>query len=529
LVDPTTSSAAPGTVYSPHLRTALVFTGTGTAGAYHAGVLRALHEAGVKVDIVAGRGVGVVAAMFAAVDGGARLWDSQGLWRSRKVRRLYGARGTLRLAAWSLAAALGVLLLPLGVLVLGLAVYPVAFVIRTAGLDAGAALVGAYRELLDLAFQPAGLPILLPRLMFLALVVLLATLVGGAVASAIRQGPRRRARGPLWWQLFGAPLNASRAADWFTKGLWQLMRGAAPIPTPAAEDLGTRYAELLADNLGQPGFRELIMTVHDIDARRDLVFALLGEPHRRSFFSSHDSAPRSEHSAVSTRHPAPSTPHPAPSTQDPGPRTQHPAPSTRHAAPIKTRMVSARGHRSLDTLDLGGAARRHTLDPLIAALCLPVATAPHLMTFAPEASWRGETHRLCDRTDAIGRLLEEVANAGAEQLIMVAGVPAAHGPHMLLAGRRDARGQVGEYLAASETSSVEDAITVRAGLFQAVFRIRPAHNPLGPLDFAGSYDEQSDRVQAVSELVDRGYEDGYRQFVDPVVGASGERLAPATR
>ena len=32
--------------YSPHLRTALVFTGTGTAGAYHAGVLRALHEAG---------------------------------------------------------------------------------------------------------------------------------------------------------------------------------------------------------------------------------------------------------------------------------------------------------------------------------------------------------------------------------------------------------------------------------------------------------------------------------------------------
>lgn len=474
-----TTLAESSASYSPHLRTALVFTGTGTAGAYHAGVLRALHEAGVKVDIVAGRGVGVVAAMFAAVDGGARLWESQGLWRSQKVRRLYGARGTLRLAAWSLAAALGVLLLPLGVLVLGLAVYPVAFVIRAAGLDAGTALVTVYRELLDLAFQPAGLPILLPRLVFLALVVLLATLVGGAVAGAIQKGPRRRARGPLWWRLFGAPLNASRAAHWFTNGLWQLMRGAAPIPTPAAEDLGTRYAELLADNIGQPGFREIIMTVHDIDARRDLVFALLGEPHRRSFF--------------------------------------------------QMRLGAARGPRSLETLDLGGAARRHTIDPLIAALRLPVATAPHLMTFSPEASWRGETHRLCDRTDAIGRLLEEVANAGAEQLIIVAGVPAAHGPHTLLAGRRDARGQVGEYLAAIETSSVEDGITARAGLFQAVFRIRPAHNPLGPLDFAGSYDEQSDRVQAVSELVDRGYEDGYRQFVDPVVGASGERLAPATR
>ena len=40
--------------YSPQRRTALVLTGTGTAGAYHAGVLRALHEAGVKLDIVAG-------------------------------------------------------------------------------------------------------------------------------------------------------------------------------------------------------------------------------------------------------------------------------------------------------------------------------------------------------------------------------------------------------------------------------------------------------------------------------------------
>ena len=71
--------------YTPHLRTALVLTGTGTAGAYHAGVLRALHEAGVKIDLMAGRGIGVVGAMFGAVDGGARLWDTDGLWRSPGV------------------------------------------------------------------------------------------------------------------------------------------------------------------------------------------------------------------------------------------------------------------------------------------------------------------------------------------------------------------------------------------------------------------------------------------------------------
>ena len=44
--------------YSTRLRTALLLTGSGTAGGYHAGVLRALHEAGVKIDLVGGRGVG---------------------------------------------------------------------------------------------------------------------------------------------------------------------------------------------------------------------------------------------------------------------------------------------------------------------------------------------------------------------------------------------------------------------------------------------------------------------------------------
>jgi predicted acylesterase/phospholipase RssA len=37
--------------YSPKRRTALVFTGSGTTGAYHAGVLKALDESGVKIDV----------------------------------------------------------------------------------------------------------------------------------------------------------------------------------------------------------------------------------------------------------------------------------------------------------------------------------------------------------------------------------------------------------------------------------------------------------------------------------------------
>ena len=59
--------------------------------------------------------------------------------------------------------------------------------------------------------------------------------------------------------------------------------------------------------------------------------------------------------------------------------------------------------------------------------------------------------------------------------------------------------------------------------------IRPAHNPVGPLDLDGAFDERSDRRQGLGELLDRGYEDAYRQFIEPVVAASGERDGAARR
>ena len=104
---PVMTPDAPDRSYSTRLRTAVVLTGSGTAAAYHAGVLRALHEAGLKIDLVAGRGAGVIGAFFAAVDGGAKLWDADGIWRSRPAARFYrlaartsrrrlGARGRRR-------------------------------------------------------------------------------------------------------------------------------------------------------------------------------------------------------------------------------------------------------------------------------------------------------------------------------------------------------------------------------------------------------------------------------------------------
>src|SRR5213083_1308079 len=127
-------STPPADSYSPRLRTALVLTGIGTAGAYHAGVLRALHEAGVKLDVVAGRGVGVVGALFSAVDGAQRLWDEKGFWRSPAVGSFYSWTPMLQLAASAIAVALVVVTVPLAVAAAGLVLFPIDLVLRMAGI-----------------------------------------------------------------------------------------------------------------------------------------------------------------------------------------------------------------------------------------------------------------------------------------------------------------------------------------------------------------------------------------------------------
>src|SRR3954452_23644363 len=90
---------SPLEAYSPQRRTALVLTGVGTAGAYHAGVLRALHEAGIKLDVVSGRGAGVVGALFAAIDAAPKLWEEGGVWRRTPSVHLYRWRRAIQAAA----------------------------------------------------------------------------------------------------------------------------------------------------------------------------------------------------------------------------------------------------------------------------------------------------------------------------------------------------------------------------------------------------------------------------------------------
>ena len=131
------------------------------------------------------------------------------------------------------------------------------------------------------------------------------------------------------------PLTPTGVLDRFTKALWELIRGVSVTERPIGHEISNEYTELLSDNLGQPGFRELIVSVHDVDIRRDLVFALLAEPYRYDFFNSTDEL----------------------------------------------------GRRASETWDLAGTARGHALVALAASGSLPVVTEPHLIAFAPDSQW----------------------------------------------------------------------------------------------------------------------------------------------
>jgi hypothetical protein len=303
--------------------------------------------------------------------------------------------------------------------------------------------------------------------------IVLAVAVGAALE--MRRSPeRRKAAGAWWWRLLGAPIAADVARRRFGDALWQLIRGGAHMARPSGTALGRRYADVLTENLGQPGFRELMLVVTDLDARRDVVGALLQEPYRHEF-----GAPR------------------------PG-----------------------RERRS-EAIDLAGAGRDHAFDFVAAALTPPVGCDPHLMTFGADTFWRGETHRMCDRPGAVSRLLDELAGAGVSQAIIVSAV-ATPPPHRLSAPRLEIHHRVGEFLAAAESAALRDAMELARLRFDSVYLVSPGHNPVGVFDVAGAYDDASDRRQDLVELMERAYEDAYRQFIEPVVGASGEHLARIT-
>jgi hypothetical protein len=458
--------------YSPRLRTALVLTGAGTAGAYQAGVIRALSEAGTKIDLIGAHGPGIANACIASVDGGQKLGEPGSPWASATLLKSYRWRAGLRAAAWGVIIALATLLLPLVVLVVAAMFYAASLLAGLVSLETVAAwLISAYSQTLGILFNPPILPTVVPRLVVLSLLVTAGILVGAWFRARRARPSRRRVSGGVWWQLVGAPIDAGEPASTLVDAVWTMVRGAATGQAPANADVGRRYVELLSDNFGQPGFCEVVVAVHDLDARRDLAFAVI--------------------------------------------------PDSRSASFAERRPVG--GVREAEAVNLIAAMRDYVADLIAAGAELPGVTAGRSLTFPADHYWQGETHRLTDRAELVHRLIDEVLALGAEQIILVSAAPPPGVPHAIGPRPIDLKGRAGEWQRSIETAVIDDAIAHAATRFSGVFVVRPAHNAIGPFQFQGAYDESSDRQRASADLVRQGYDDANRLFVEPVL-ASGDRV-----
>jgi hypothetical protein len=463
--------------YSPKRRTALVFTGSGSTGAYHAGVLRALDESGVKIDVVVGSGIGAVTAAYAAAGGGPRLYGKGGFWEGVRWRSFYRLRPTVRLALGLLAVSFAIFALPvlLGV-VLGL-LFPLLLIADRAspGIASRAlSLVWVAPEVLSGPYLAAqAVP-----------VFALAMLAIAALAVAYLRDRRRLP------EAFESFLDAGPGLARLRRGLWEIARGAALSGWPPSEaELGRRYVAMLAENLSEPGFRELVLRAADLDRGGALAFALLRG----------DGSPASR----------------------------------------------PRGGALADAVDLRAPGSDALLfDAVATGLLCPMAAPMRRVAFPKGAVHGGETHRLTDATLVAGSGIAEALAAGAEQVIVVSGVPETAAPLSRRRGplaRVDAAVRALERRAADDVGDAwrvnrmvgtlgprgesgrrvwEDPPTGRVYREIDLWAIRPDRRALGPLELDGVRDPATEVRQTTDDLLEMGFRDAYRQFVEPVVGQS---------
>jgi hypothetical protein len=478
--------------YSPKRRTALVLAGTGAAGAYHAGVLKALDESGVKLDLIVGSGAGAIAAAFGAVAGGEKAYGEGGFWPGATWPTFYRLKPALRLAALLAGMAFGVLLLPvLLALVAGL-LFPFYL------------LADLLAPALTQQFVSAMwvLPALMrtPYLAALSVPVFVLALVGLFVVGFAWLRHRRRLL-----EQFETWVDVRPGRRKLAQALWQVARGSAVSARPPSEqDLGKRYVALATENLGQPGFREMVLRAADLETGAPLCFALLGPEGRQAFVAAT-------------------------------------APSRRW-----------RGEGLPGAVDLTAEGYAEMLFPAVmTGLLPPFAAGLCRVSFPKGGMFAGETHRLVDATLAGGCGIAEALAAGAEQVIVAAPLPEAHNPGLR---RRGARATASAELATLERQAIEaelsslerlnravetlghrgedgrraweDPATGRVHRESALYVVRPARRGVGPLELDGVEDPATEVVETLDDLVEQGYRDAYRTFVEPVVGAVPEPRRP---
>jgi predicted acylesterase/phospholipase RssA len=474
--------------YSPKLRTALVLSGSGTSGAYHAGALKALDESGVKIDLIVGSGAGAVAAAYGAVAGGARLYETGGFWHDASWESFYRLKTPLRLGLFLLGASFGVFLLPLALALVGGLLVPLVLIADLAAPGLSARLVGY------LAAVPTAMR--LPYLAALAMPIFVLSVVAILyVGATYLRGPRRFA------ESLESVLDVRRARERLARGLWEISRGSSRSARPPSDaELGRRYVALAAENIGQPGFRELILRTADLETGALLPFVILQDAHRDLFAAARTRGTRSRLPGI-------------PGAID----------------------LRAEGYEGL------------FLDAVLTGVLPPMVAPVQRVAFPKGGLYAGEVHRLTDAAVVAGSGISEALAAGADQVIVVSAAPVVASP---TARRRGPRAVADAVLSTLERQAVEadvrsaerinrmvetlghrtdgggcawqDPATGRVYRDFALYLVRPERRPFGPLELEGAQDPATEARATAADLVDLGYRDAYRMFVEPVVGAAPE-------
>ena len=460
----------------------MVLAGTGVAGAYHAGVLKALDESGVKVDLVVGSGAGTVSAAFAAVAAGSSLYGDGGFWDGIRWDGLFRLRPIIRLALLLVGCSLGVLAVPLLLAILAGLLFPLVLV-------ADLAFPGAPARALAMLWAPDSL-----RAPYLAALAVPIAAVAAVLASATLGAylrDRRRFGERFEWLLDPSPARAR-----LLRHLGEAVRGAAHSGLPGSDDIGPRFVTVASENMGQPGFRELILRAADLETGGPLAFTLLQEPHQAAYTKAREHAARE------------------------------------------------RGGREPDIVPLRDHASA-LLEAVLTGLLPPLAAPVQRLSFPKGGVHAGETHRLADATIAGGCGIADALAAGAEQVVVVTAAPEDARP---LPRRRGLRALADGLLGTLERRSVElelreterinrivetlgheaengkrawqDPATARLYRPVSLWVIRPEQRRLGPLEFDGAQDPSSEILEEPWDLLEQGSKDAYRQFVEPVVGST---------
>ncbi|MEO5763142.1 MAG: patatin-like phospholipase family protein [Vicinamibacteria bacterium] len=246
-------------------RTAVVFAGSGASGAYHAGVLKALDEAGVRIDVMVGSGVGVLAAAFGAAASGPALYGEKGFWREVTSRRIFRLRAGFRF------------LRSLGLVAMSAFVVP-ALLALLLGLLLPAFLAVDFARPGFMAATSQTLVELAPGLRLFFVFALAAPTFVAFLFVLLRGGTIIKTSKRRYSETLESAFDLSDVEADLSRRLWEVARGPALNQRPpATSEVGRQYSALIAENAGQPGFRGLVLRAANLDARGPLVLKLVGD------------------------------------------------------------------------------------------------------------------------------------------------------------------------------------------------------------------------------------------------------------